>query len=58
MEIEIKEYTGPGYKEQIDFNGWRVPDVLLSGNPKLIAQWQEEQALERTKKLRPYLLED
>ncbi len=48
----------PVYTRPAEFNGWRVPDVLLSGNPKLIAQWQEEQALERTKQLRPHLLED
>ena len=33
-----------------------VPDVLLSGNPKLIREWQDEQALERTRRLRPELL--
>ena len=38
--------------------GWKVPDVLLSGNPKLIQQWQEEQALERTRRLRPDLLDN
>ncbi|MBQ6871619.1 MAG: tRNA (guanosine(37)-N1)-methyltransferase TrmD [Bacteroidales bacterium] len=48
----------PVYTRPADFNGWRVPDVLLSGNPKLIAQWQEEQALERTKVLRPHLLDE
>ena len=40
-----------------DFNGWKVPDVLLSGNPKLIRQWQDEQAIERTRALRPHLLD-
>ena len=39
-----------------EFNGWKVPEVLLSGNPKLIQAWQDEQALERTKQLRPELL--
>ena len=48
----------PIYTRPADFNGWKVPDVLLSGNPKLIAQWQEEQALERTKALRPHLLDE
>ncbi|MBE6226551.1 MAG: tRNA (guanosine(37)-N1)-methyltransferase TrmD [Bacteroidales bacterium] len=48
----------PVYTRPADFNGWRVPDVLLSGNPKLIAQWQEEQALDRTKALRPHLLDE
>ena len=46
----------PIYTRPADFNGWKVPEVLLSGNPKLIKAWQDEQALERTKKLRPGLL--
>ena len=45
----------PIYSRPAEFNGWRVPDVLLSGNPKLIKAWQEEQAVERTKRLRPEL---
>ena len=50
--------SAPVYTRPADFNGWKVPEVLLSGNPKLISQWQEEQAIERTKLLRPDLLED
>ena len=46
----------PVYTRPAEFNGWKVPDVLLSGNPKLIRAWQDEQALERTKALRPELL--
>lgn len=46
----------PVYTRPAEFNGWKVPDVLLSGNPKLIRQWQDEQALERTKRLRPELI--
>ncbi|MDO4213123.1 MAG: tRNA (guanosine(37)-N1)-methyltransferase TrmD [Bacteroidales bacterium] len=46
----------PVYTRPAEFNGWRVPEVLLSGNPKLIQDWQDEQALERTKRLRPDLL--
>ncbi len=46
----------PVYTRPAEFNGWKVPDVLLSGNPKLIQAWQDEQALERTKELRPHLL--
>lgn len=46
----------PVYTRPAEFNGWKVPDVLLSGNPKLIQNWQDEQAMERTKKLRPELL--
>jgi len=46
----------PVYTRPADFNGWKVPEVLLSGNPKLIRQWQDEQAIQRTKELRPELL--
>lgn len=46
----------PVYTRPAEFNGWKVPDVLLSGNPKLIQKWQDEQAVERTKALRPALL--
>lgn len=46
----------PVYTRPAEFNGWKVPDVLLSGNPKLIQNWQMEQAVERTRRLRPYLL--
>ena len=46
----------PVYTRPAEFNGWKVPDVLLSGNPKLIRAWQDEQALARTKALRPGLL--
>ena len=48
----------PVYTRPSEFNGWKVPDVLLSGNPKLIREWQDEQAIERTKKLRPNLLKE
>ena len=47
----------PVYTRPAEFNGWKVPDVLLSGNPKLIREWQDEQALARTKALRPGLLD-
>ena len=47
----------PVYTRPAEFNGWKVPDVLLSGNPKLIRAWQDEQALERTERLRPHLLQ-
>ena len=50
--------SAPVYTRPADFNGWKVPEVLLSGNPKLISQWQEEQALERTRLLRPHLLDE
>ena len=47
----------PVYTRPADFRGWKVPDVLLSGNSKEIAKWQEEQAFERTERLRPDLLD-
>ena len=47
----------PVYTRPADFNGWKVPDVLLSGNPKLIQAWQDEQALARTRERRPGMLE-
>ena len=46
----------PVYTRPAEFRGWRVPDVLLSGNFAQIEKWQEEQAYERTKALRPDLL--
>lgn len=46
----------PVYTRPAEFNGWKVPDILLSGDPKKIAAWQDEQALARTKRLRPELL--
>ena len=48
----------PVYTRPAEFNGWKVPEVLLSGNPKLIRAWQDEQAIERTRLLRPGLLEE
>lgn len=48
----------PVYTRPVEFNGWKVPDVLLSGNPKLIQAWQDEQALARTELLRPELLKN
>ena len=47
----------PVYTRPAEFNGWKVPDILLCGDPKKIQAWQDEQALERTKRLRPNLLE-
>ena len=49
--LEYPQYTRPSL-----FRGLSVPEVLLSGNHKEIARWREEQALEKTKKLRPDLL--
>lgn len=47
----------PIYTRPADYNGWKVPDVLLSGHAAKIEAWKMEQALERTKRLRPDLLD-
>ena len=47
----------PIYTRPADYQGWKVPEVLLSGNPAKIEAWEMEQAIERTQRLRPYLLE-
>jgi tRNA (guanine37-N1)-methyltransferase len=46
----------PVYSRPADYNGWKVPDVLLSGNQRLIDDWRLEQSVERTKERRPNLL--
>ena len=48
----------PVYTRPADFNGWKVPDVLLSGDPKKIEEWRHEQSLQRTQERRPDLLEE
>lgn len=47
----------PHYTRPEDFNGWKVPPVLLSGNHAAVAEWRHEQALEATRNRRPDLLE-
>jgi tRNA (guanine37-N1)-methyltransferase len=47
---------GPQYTRPAEFRGWKVPDVLLSGNHAEIAAWRKEEALKRTKENRPDLL--
>lgn len=49
--LEFPQYTRP-----VDFRGWRVPEVLLSGNHAAIAKWRAEQALGKTRRVRPDLL--
>ena len=46
----------PVYTRPADYKGWKVPDVLLSGNQALIEDWEFQQSLDRTKRLRPDLL--
>ena len=46
----------PVYTRPADYNGWKVPEILLSGHQAKIDEWKHEQALERTRLLRPDLL--
>lgn len=46
----------PIYTRPVEYNGWRVPDILLSGHEAKIAEWREQQAIERTMARRPDLL--
>jgi tRNA (guanine37-N1)-methyltransferase len=48
----------PAYTRPKVFNGWEVPEILLSGDEKKIDQWKLEQAIERTRKRRPELLNE
>ena len=47
----------PVYTRPAEYKGWRVPDVLLSGHQRKIDEWKHDQSLERTRRLRPDLLE-
>jgi len=49
--LEAPQYTRPA-----DFRGWKIPDVLLSGNHAEIAKWRKDQAVKRTRENRPDLL--
>lgn len=48
----------PIYTRPSEFNGWKVPEILLSGNERLIENWRHEKALERTRLRRPDLLDE
>ncbi|MBI5217925.1 MAG: tRNA (guanosine(37)-N1)-methyltransferase TrmD [Bacteroidia bacterium] len=48
----------PVYTRPAEYNGWKVPDILLSGNTDEIEKWMMEQSIERTKKFRPDLLNE
>ena len=48
--------AAPVYTRPAEYNGWKVPEVLLSGHEAKIRQWEFEQSMERTKLLRPDLL--
>ncbi len=49
--------SAPVYTRPANFNGWVVPEVLLSGNDKAIAAWREDQSLKRTRQRRPGLMD-
>ena len=49
--------AAPIYTRPAEYKGMKVPEVLLSGNEKLIQQWREEESLKRTEQRRPDLLE-
>ncbi|WP_294179396.1 tRNA (guanosine(37)-N1)-methyltransferase TrmD [uncultured Coprobacter sp.] len=48
----------PVYTRPAEYKGWKVPEILLSGHQKKIEEWQHEQSIERTRRLRPDLLDD
>lgn len=48
--------TPPVFTRPAEYKGWKVPDILLSGNDQLIDDWKMEQAVERTRRIRPDLL--
>jgi tRNA (guanine37-N1)-methyltransferase len=48
----------PVYTRPADFRGWKVPDILLSGDPKKVEDWRQDEALKRTAERRPDLLQE
>jgi len=55
--FSIGSLEAPQYTRPAEFRGWKIPDILLSGNHADIAKWRKEQALKRTKQNRPDLLD-
>ena len=49
--------SAPIYTRPVEYKGWKVPEILLSGNEAKIKQWELDQAIERTRQLRPDLLD-
>ena len=49
--------SAPIYTRPVEYKGWKVPEILLSGNEAKIKQWELDQAMERTRQLRPDLLD-
>ena len=48
----------PVYTRPAEFRGWKVPDILLTGDPKKIEEWRHEQSVKRTQEKRPGMMED
>jgi tRNA (guanine37-N1)-methyltransferase len=48
----------PVYTRPAEFRGWKVPDVLMSGDPKKVDEWRHEESLKRTKERRPGMMEE
>lgn len=48
----------PVYTRPADFKGWKVPDILLSGDPKKVEEWRHEQSVRRTQERRPDMLKN
>jgi len=54
LDNSLLEY--PQYTRPEEFNGWKVPEVLLTGDHKKIEEWKKEESMKKTKKVRPDLL--
>ncbi|HRO71312.1 MAG TPA: tRNA (guanosine(37)-N1)-methyltransferase TrmD, partial [Chitinophagaceae bacterium] len=48
----------PVYTRPAEFRGWKVPDILLSGDPRKVDEWRNDQALQRTRERRPGMQEE
>ncbi|MFT5602885.1 MAG: tRNA (guanine37-N1)-methyltransferase [Flavobacteriales bacterium] len=48
----------PVYTRPAEYNGWKVPDILISGNDKLVDEWRMDQSIQRTKERRPNLMDE
>lgn len=56
--FQDKMLSAPVYTRPADYKGWRVPDILLSGHEAKIKEWELNKMIERTRKLRPDLLDE
>lgn len=56
--FQDKLLAPPAYTRPAEYKGWKVPEILLSGHQAKVEQWMHEQSVERTKRLRPDLLEE